>query len=64
MFVGFFGPIGVSAIFYLYIAVEFLDTLKADGEPRADAQRPAETIRIVVWFLAICSIIVHGLSIP
>lgn len=64
IFVGFFGPIGVSAIFYLYIAVEFLNSLEVDGQPRADAQRLAETIRIVVWFLAICSIAVHGLSIP
>ncbi|KAK5661523.1 hypothetical protein OQA88_11427 [Cercophora sp. LCS_1] len=64
IFVGFFGPIGVSAIFYLYIAVEFVHTLDVDGQPRADVQNLAETIRVVVWFLAICSIVVHGLSIP
>ncbi|KAL1850452.1 hypothetical protein Daus18300_012930 [Diaporthe australafricana] len=32
IFVGFFGPIGVSAIFYLYITREFLETLRDDNE--------------------------------
>ncbi|KAM7200524.1 sodium/hydrogen exchanger family protein [Naviculisporaceae sp. PSN 640] len=64
IFVGFFGPVGVSAIFYLYITVEFLGTLGFDGEPRADVANLEETVRVVVWFLAICSIVVHGLSIP
>lgn len=59
-FVGFFGPIGVSAVFYLYISREFL----ADLLPRPDAQKTDEAIEIVVWFLVICSITVHGLSIP
>ncbi|POS72488.1 sodium/hydrogen exchanger family protein [Diaporthe helianthi] len=44
MFVGFFGPIGVSAIFYLYITREFLHTLEEDdGRLRSDA---GDTIRI------------------
>ncbi|KAM3077408.1 hypothetical protein ACMFMG_006753 [Clarireedia jacksonii] len=64
IFVGFFGPIGVSAIFYLYISLEFLETITVDDEQRADAAHLAEVIHVVVWFLAICSIIVHGLSIP
>ncbi|KAH7413303.1 Sodium/hydrogen exchanger family-domain-containing protein [Cadophora sp. MPI-SDFR-AT-0126] len=64
IFVGFFGPIGVSAIFYLYISLEFLETITVDGEQREDAKRLGDTILIVVWFLAICSIVVHGLSIP
>jgi len=64
IFVGFFGPIGVSAIFYLYICVEFLNTITVDGVQRPDAAKLAETLTIVVWFLAICSIVVHGLSIP
>ncbi|KAH7370737.1 Sodium/hydrogen exchanger family-domain-containing protein [Rhexocercosporidium sp. MPI-PUGE-AT-0058] len=64
IFVGFFGPIGVSAIFYLYISLEFLETITVDGIQREDAERLGETIMIVVWFLAICSIVVHGLSIP
>lgn len=65
LFVGFFGPIGVSAVFYLYVSLEFLHTIKdATGAIREDAERLSETMIIVIWFLAICSIIVHGLSVP
>ncbi|EPE30859.1 hypothetical protein GLAREA_03826 [Glarea lozoyensis ATCC 20868] len=64
IFVGFFGPIGVSAIFYLYISLEFLETLTVDGVQRADAEHLKEVMTVVIWFLAICSIVVHGLSIP
>ncbi|KAK3387685.1 Sodium/hydrogen exchanger family-domain-containing protein [Podospora didyma] len=64
IFVGFFGPVGVSAIFYLYVALEFLETMEVNGEPRSDIRHLAETVNVVVWFLAICSIVVHGLSIP
>ena len=64
LFVGFFGPIGVSAIFYLYISREFLRKVRADGHERSDADKLAEAIEVVVWFLCICSIVVHGLSVP
>ncbi|OQN98660.1 hypothetical protein B0A48_15326 [Cryoendolithus antarcticus] len=64
LFVGFFGPIGVSAIFYLYIAREFLHTLEVDGHQREDAAQLSEVLMVVIWFLTICSIVVHGLSIP
>ncbi|EUC33706.1 hypothetical protein COCCADRAFT_95438 [Bipolaris zeicola 26-R-13] len=64
LFVGFFGPIGVSAIFYLYVSIEFLDTIIVDGKVREDAAYLAEVIKVVVWFLVICSVVVHGLSIP
>jgi len=64
MFVGFFGPIGVSAIFYLYISREFLRKIIVNGQVREDAERLSECIEVVVWFLVICSITVHGLSIP
>jgi sodium/hydrogen antiporter len=57
IFVGFFGPIGVSAVFYLYISLEYLETIVVDGVQRPDAASLAETIRVVVWFLAICSIV-------
>lgn len=79
-FVGFFGPIGVGAIFYLSISLEFLREIKVDGENPEDVKQTMETIRIVVWFLVICSIVslpkpqglklanrdqvVHGLSVP
>lgn len=57
LFVGFFGPIGVSAIFYLYISLEFLDLVKVDGEIREDAQYLKEVLNVVIWFLVICSIV-------
>lgn len=58
IFVGFFGPIGVSAIFYLYISLEFLELIHdEDGRQRADAEKLGRTMYIVVWFLVICSIV-------
>jgi sodium/hydrogen antiporter len=64
LFVGFFGPIGVSAIFYLYISREFLAKIDVEGHERHDAHHLAECIEVIVWFLVICSIVVHGLSVP
>lgn len=64
LFMGFFGPIGVSAIFYLYISIEFLDHVRYLDKEREDAARLKEVMMVVIWFLSICSIIVHGLSIP
>ena len=57
LFVGFFGPIGVSAIFYLYISLEFLREMNVEGEYREDAARLQDIMTVVVWFLAICSIV-------
>jgi NhaP-type Na+/H+ or K+/H+ antiporter len=57
LFVGFFGPIGVSAIFYLYVSLEFLRKIKVDGEVREDAQFLIEVMNVVIWFLCICSIV-------
>ena len=57
IFVGFFGPIGVSAVFYLYISLEFLEGITIDGVQRDDAARLGDVISVVVWFLAICSIV-------
>ncbi|KAH9909213.1 Na/H antiporter [Xylariomycetidae sp. FL2044] len=59
LFVGFFGPIGVSAIFYLYVALEFVESLKSEkSRPGdvADLDRLGEVFTVVVWFLSICSI--------
>lgn len=57
--VGFFGPIGVSAVFYLYISREFLRGIERDGVVRDDAERLSEIMLVVIWFLAICSIVSH-----
>lgn len=59
-FVGFFGPIGVGAIFYLSISREFLREITVDGQVREDAQNVMDAVNIVVWFLVVCSIV----SIP
>ena len=64
VFVGFFGPIGVSAIFYLYVSLEFLRHITVDDEIREDAARLKDIFTVVIWFLAVCSIVVHGLSVP
>ncbi|KAI9932407.1 hypothetical protein MW887_009920 [Aspergillus wentii] len=66
IFVGFFGPIGVSAVFYLFVSMEFVEEHLSDenGVPRSDIEDLGETIRVVVWFLVVCSVVVHGLSIP
>jgi len=64
LFVGFFGPIGVSAIFYLYITTEFLREVTVDEVQRPDAAYLAEVTHVVVWFLVVCSVVVHGISIP
>lgn len=58
LFVGFFGPIGVGAIFYLSVSRQFLlEDILVDGEPRSDALKTAEVTYVVVWFLVICSIV-------
>lgn len=57
IFVGFFGPIGVSAVFYIYVSLAFLDTITVDGIQREDAAQLGQTLLVVVWFLAICSIV-------
>ena len=57
LFVGFFGPIGVSAVFYLYVSLEFLQDITVNGVVREDAARLREVMTVVIWFLAICSIV-------
>nr|POF11557.1 na(+)/h(+) antiporter 1 [Quercus suber] len=39
LFVGFFGPIGVSAIFYLYIAREFFREIEVEGAAAVEVAR-------------------------
>ena len=58
LFVGFFGPIGVSAIFYLYISLEYLRVSVVEfGVEREDARRLGEIMTVVIWFLVICSVV-------
>ncbi|KAI1418149.1 Sodium/hydrogen exchanger family-domain-containing protein [Hypoxylon sp. FL1857] len=66
IFMGFFGPIGCSAIFYLYVTLEFIATLNPNqgSAPRWDVANLQEEVLVLVWFMVICSVVVHGLSIP
>ncbi|KAF2016426.1 hypothetical protein BU24DRAFT_346488 [Aaosphaeria arxii CBS 175.79] len=64
IYTGFFGPIGVSAVFYLYVSLDFLRHITVDGEIRPDAKFLMEVMNVVVWFLCVCSVIIHGLSVP
>jgi sodium/hydrogen antiporter len=57
LFVGYFGPIGVSAIFYLYVGLEFLETMSSDDGQLEAAKRLGDTMMVVIWFLVICSIV-------
>jgi hypothetical protein len=78
VFTGFFGPIGgvlpcyecwveshicsVSAVFYLYISLECLKQMKEEGHAHDSAERLAEVMTIVVWFLIISSIVSYSTS--
>ncbi len=57
LFMGFFGPIGVSAIFYLQISLQFLQEIPEEDPPRTDIARLKDVMSLVVWFLTICSIV-------
>ncbi|EKM79683.1 hypothetical protein AGABI1DRAFT_100597 [Agaricus bisporus var. burnettii JB137-S8] len=66
LFVGHFGPIGIGAIYIATLAAEILHAGR-DGEgPSHDPQTELlrETIQPIVGFMVICSITIHGLSIP
>lgn len=54
-FMGFFGPIGCSAIFYLYVTVEFVDGLLE--KERHDVDNLIEDVRVIVWFMVISSVV-------
>lgn len=59
VFVGFFGPIGVSAVYYIFISLDFIEQHLSDGNgvARSDVKDLGVTIRTVVWFLSLCSIV-------
>ncbi|KPM40493.1 hypothetical protein AK830_g6065 [Neonectria ditissima] len=56
LFAGFFGPIGVSAIFYVYILAAYIDSSLSGDEVRQDVRSLRQTGLVIVWFLAICSV--------
>lgn len=62
LFAGYFGPIGVGAVFISAIAS--IQLPHPEGTPQNQAELVAVTIQPVVFFLVLCSTFVHGLSIP
>jgi len=57
IFMGFFGPVGVSGVFYLYITLEFIETLGHGENPREDVAHLGEATTVIVWFIAVCSVV-------
>ncbi|KAI1266948.1 Sodium/hydrogen exchanger family-domain-containing protein [Xylariaceae sp. FL1019] len=58
LFMGWFGPIGVGAVYYLEHTRLLLDSHNPAEKAVVDALCP------VVYFLVLTSILIHGLSIP
>ncbi|KZV72137.1 hypothetical protein PENSPDRAFT_576576 [Peniophora sp. CONT] len=61
LFTGHFGPMGVGAIFVSTLAITKLDESPARTE---QTEVTKQSIHPIVTFVVLCSIIVHGLSIP
>ena len=62
IFSGHFGPMGIGAIFISTLAAEVLH--KNIPEPDHQTEMLMDTIQPIVAFMVLCSILVHGLSIP
>lgn len=60
VFTGWFGPMGVGAVFLSIIAKEELETAYEGKEPPVSIR----LIAPVVLFIVFCSVIVHGTTIP
>ncbi|KAI5782576.1 Na(+)/H(+) antiporter 1 [Geopyxis carbonaria] len=61
LFMGYFGPIGIGAIFYVEHSKHLLPEFASGAE---DENSLHEVMTPVVYFLVLSSILVHGLSIP
>lgn len=65
VFSGHFGPIGIGAVFISTLAVEFLHhNHKGDNLRNAEITILEDAIQPIVAFMVLCSITLHGLSIP
>lgn len=62
LFMGYFGPIGIGAVFYTEHSVHLFPEL--DAVETLEEQNLLRAMRPVVYFLVLFSIVVHGLSIP
>lgn len=61
LFMGYFGPIGAGAVFYLEHSLHLFPEL---GEGDEEETNLIRAITPVVYWLVLFSIVVHGLSIP
>ena len=69
VFSGHFGPMGIGAIFISTFASQFLiQNISGNPSTTADQQHQIEMVSLmiqpIVAFMVICSITIHGLSIP
>ncbi|KAF9523393.1 Sodium/hydrogen exchanger family-domain-containing protein [Crepidotus variabilis] len=70
VFSGHFGPIGIGAVFISTLAVDVLHKAQESSTHESDPENPTQleiligTIQPVVAFMVLCSITIHGLSIP
>ncbi|TFY54882.1 hypothetical protein EVJ58_g8593 [Rhodofomes roseus] len=62
IFSGHFGPMGVGAVFISTLAAEQLP--QPEDPPANQRQLLAASIQPIVAFMVLCSITIHGLSIP
>lgn len=60
---GFFGPIGISAIFYLYVTLDFLRDVQVRDPGRGDCEKLAEVTLVTVWWLVITSVVSNFASL-
>ncbi|PCH44339.1 hypothetical protein WOLCODRAFT_154371 [Wolfiporia cocos MD-104 SS10] len=62
LFSGHFGPMGIGAIFISTLAAQQLPS--PESPPASQAQLLAASIQPICAFMVLCSIAIHGLSIP
>lgn len=59
LFMGYFGPIGVSALFYLHIALEYLEVhmIDVDAPNAQEARNLYHLMHVIVWFVVVSSVV-------
>ncbi|KAG0708414.1 Sodium/hydrogen exchanger family-domain-containing protein [Suillus ampliporus] len=62
VFSGHFGPIGIGAVYISTLAAQQLP--KPNNPPANQSEFLALTIQPIVAFMVLCSVAIHGLSIP
>ncbi|TFK22691.1 hypothetical protein FA15DRAFT_671226 [Coprinopsis marcescibilis] len=67
LFSGHFGPIGIGAVFISTLAIEIIHKAhktEENSQNYGEVHRVTELMQPIVAFMVLCSITVHGLSIP